>query len=92
MQQKGYERSKAAPCLFKKKTLKGPTFISLYVDNGYIIANKDEINTVKQDIESSFKIKFKDGIHEYVGCTITENNKQILFKQLHLIKKLYDKF
>ena len=92
MKEKGYERSKAAPCLFKKKTSQRTMYLSLYVDDGYIIADSNGIQEIQQDLEESFKIKFKNGIDEYVGCTVVEQGQYVLFKQPHLIKRLEKNF
>ena len=92
MKAKGYSRSMAAPCLFKKQVDGKTVFVSLYVDDGYIIANSDGIDLVRKDLEESFKIKFKYGINEYVGCTIVDDGDTVYFQQPHLIKKLSETF
>ena len=93
MKKKKYLRSEAAPCLFKKNTKSGTVFLTIYVDDGFMVAHGPGLKEARTDLESSFKMKFQDGINEYVGCTIFEiSEKKIGFIQPHLIKKMYEKF
>jgi hypothetical protein len=93
MKKKGYERCAAAPCLFKKQTKSGPVFITLYVDDGFMIAHGPGLEEASGDLKSSFKMKFQAGIQEYVGCNIFEIcESKVGFIQPHLIQKMFEKF
>ena len=82
---KGFERSQADPCVFRRKNLgKVVVIIVVYVDDLLVLREtKQDEHQALEDIRSSFPIKYPGEILYYLGCHIIRDSKArtVMFNQ-----------
>jgi hypothetical protein len=94
IQRMGYKASLADPCLFIKNNNNKKSFIILYVDDGGIFGNKDDIKMVLSELGKTFKVKDLGKLENFIGCKIIENPERdtIWIHQPKLLKHLKEAF
>ena len=82
---KGFERSQADPCVFRRKHLgKVVVIIVVYVDDLLVLSEtKQDEHQGLEDLRSSLPIKDVGEISYYLGCHITRDRKTrtVMFDQ-----------
>ena len=64
----------------------------MYVDDCFVIGNKQAIKKALDDIEVHFDIKQSEEISDFIGCTIERKDNRVLLSQPDLINKLIKTF
>jgi hypothetical protein len=68
MEEKGFERIHAEPCLLKRKNDRGTVVICVYVDDYLLTGDRDAIDAALTDIETVFETRRLGPLREYIGC------------------------
>ena len=93
MQQKGYKRTHADPCLLMKRDNNGTCIICVYVDDCLITGDKRAVEQAKLDIKSKFDVRELGPVDEYIGCNIKKiDDSKIKLEQPDMIKKIKKEF
>ena len=71
----GYKASLADPCLFVKDGDK-KSFIMIYVDDGGIFSNDNNIKEVLDGISKIFTVKYLGKMETFHWCKIIENKER----------------
>ena len=93
---KGFERSQADPCVFRRR-LQGNVvvIIVVYVDDLLLLsATKKDDQQALEDLRSSFPIKDMGEVSYYLGCHITRNRKArtVTFDQRRYAQIVVERF
>ena len=64
----------------------------MYVDDCFVIGNKQAIKKALDNIKKHFDIKQSEEISDFIGCTIERQDNLVLFSQPDLINKLIKTF
>ena len=93
---KGFERSQADPCVFRRKHLgKVVVIIVVYVDDPLVLSEtkQDEHQTL-EDLRSSFPIQDIGEVSYYLGCHITRDRKArtVRFDQQRYAQTVAERF
>ena len=93
---KGFERSQADPCVFRRKHLgKVVVIIVVYVDDLLVLSEtKQDEHQALEDLRSSFPIKDLGEISYYLGCHITRDRKArtVRFDQQRYAQTVAERF
>ncbi|CAN0306768.1 unnamed protein product [Ascophyllum nodosum] len=93
---KGFERSQADPCVFRRKHLgKVVAIIVIYVDDLLVLSEmKQDEHQALEDLRSSFPIKDLGEILHYLGCHITRGLKArtVMFDQQRYAQTVTERF
>ena len=65
-------------CLLRRKDANGIIYLIMYVDNCFVIGNKQAIKKALDDIEKHFDIKQSEEISDFIGCTIERQDNRVL--------------
>lgn len=77
----GYVRSNYEPCLYIKKENEKLTYIALYVDDFFIFSNNEnEVERVKKELSSNFKIKDLGEAKNCLGMKIIQDKEKGIIK------------
>ncbi len=91
----GFEQSAADPCLLVCRNEKGTVMISLYVDDCYIVGDKEAVSEFVDQIKATeLTVKLEYGLKDYLSCEIAfdQQKTKAWIGQPHMIKKLDKKF
>ncbi len=78
-----------------KRSEKGLAYISLYVDDNWLVGHTAEIKKVIEQLrENDLVLKIEDNLKDYLSCEIkfSDNKKSVSLGQPHLIAKLDKSF
>ena len=93
---KGFERSQADPCVFRRKHLgKAVVIIVVYVDDLLVLSEtKQDEHQALEDLRSSFPIKDLGEVSYYLGCHITRDRKArtVRFDQQRYAQTVAERF
>ena len=93
---KGFERSQADPCVFRRKHLgKVGVIIVVYVDDLLVLSEtKQDEHQALEDLRSSFPIKDLGEVSYYLGCHITRDRKArtVRFDQQRYTQTVAERF
>ena len=64
----------------------------MYVDDCFVIGNKQAIKKALDDVEGHFDIKRSGEISDFIGCSIEQQDNWVLLSQPDLINKLIKTF
>lgn len=92
--ERGFERSKADPCLYSKKENGEWVFVLIYVDDIAIVAKTTHtIKMVKTMLASKFDVQDLGEIKQYLGIEVTRDKNGIFhLNQTQYIKKIVNDF
>ena len=86
---RGYKTSKNDCCLFYKRSSSSVVFLAIYVDDILVTGdNMDEIKSIKQFLDSTFKIKDLGPLHYFLGLEFTTLPTGMAVSQKKFIKDL----
>ena len=90
----GFERSKAEPCLYFAWTVLGLVLWVSWVDDCFVVGNKEAVVKAKKDMMDRFDCDEVGELTEYVGCKIERNWKErwIKITQPVLLQSYSDEF
>ena len=88
----GFEQFENDSCLLKRKTADGQVYLIVYVDDCFVLGDKNAVKQALTEIENHFAITRSEHIEDFIGCRIEKENKSILLSQPDLIKKMMKKF
>jgi len=88
----GFEQYENDSCLLKRKTSKGQVFLIIYVDDCFVVGDKDAVKEALEEIEKHFSITRSEKIEDFIGCRIEKDGDRILLSQPDLISKMTKKF
>ena len=91
LKKEGFQQSAADPCLLIRRDGKGTVMISLYVDDCFVIGDKEALEEFKRIINKlPITVTYTDGLKDYLSCEIvfSDDRKKAWLGQPHLIKKL----
>ena len=74
--------------LLKRKGKRGTCYLMIYVDDCFITREKTTVTEALNEIERHFDIKRSRDIEDFIGCSITIRENDIILSQPDLIKKL----
>ena len=95
---KGFDKSRADPCVFRRKHLgKAVVIIVVYVDDLLLIVlseTKQDEHQALEDLRSSFHIKDVGEISNYLGCHTTRDRKArtVMFDQKRYAQTVTERF
>lgn len=89
---RGFEVSKAEPCLVRRKSEDGEIIIGIYVDDILEIGSRKLIRDESEAISKRFGVRVKNKVDEYVGCLIEERQGSLLLHQSRIIDRLVESF
>ena len=96
LEAKGFERSQADPCVFRRRRQgKVVVIIVVYVDDLLLLsATKQDEQLALEDLRSSFPIKDLGEISYYLGCHITRDRKArtVTFDQRRYARTVAERF
>ena len=67
-------------------------FLIVYVDNCFVVGDKDAVKEALEEIEKHFSITRSEKIEDFIGCGIEKDGDRILLSQPDLISKMTKKF
>ena len=79
-------------CLLKRKTEKGLTILIMYVDDCFVIGDKDAVKEALNDIEKHYEIKRSEEVEDFIGCNIKRKQDKVYLSQPDLIGKVLESF
>ena len=88
----GFEQFENDSCLLKRKTADGQVYLIVYVDDCFVLGDKNAVKQALTEIENHFAITRSEHIEDFIGCRIEKENRSILLSQPDLIKKMMKKF
>lgn len=88
----GFDQHENDSCLLKRVDEQGSVFIIIYVDDCFVVGNKEAVKKALSDIEKFFNITRSENISDFIGCHIKRDGDRIFLSQPDLIKKMIDKF
>ena len=90
----GFERSLADPCLVKRenKTTGKIIYLGVHVDDASCIGNGTEIKKALEELKTKLTIKELGTFDKYLGCEVIRKDEKVWITQNALIKKLETKF
>ena len=90
----GYDRSKAEPCLYFAWTMLGLVLWVSWVDDCFVVGNKDAVIKAKKEMMDRFDCDEVGDLNEYVGCKIERNweERWVKITQPVLLQSFNDKF
>ena len=65
-----FEISPANPCLLYHEHKSGTCMIIIYVDDMFVIRNREITEELKTLVEEVFSIKTEDNLTDYLGCEV----------------------
>lgn len=91
---KGFDRSKADPCLYMKNINEETVYVLIYVDDIAIVTKSPEtMNTVKSILVSKFNTQDLGEIKQYLGVEVTRDKDGIFhLNQEQYINKIVNDF
>ena len=67
----GFVGDNVNPCLYIKKSAKGISYITLYVDDNFMVHDVEAIDNVISAIKNNVLVlKVMEGLHDYLSCKI----------------------
>jgi len=91
----GFKGGIADPCLMMQQNNLGVNLMSVYVDDNFCVRKQAALKKLVQDLEAEgLSVKVSWDLKDYLSCTIavSDDRKQAWIGQLHLIKKLEERF
>jgi len=91
----GFKGGIADPCLMMQQNNLGVNLMSVYADDIFCIGKREALKKLVRDLEAEGQsVKVSWDLKDYLSCTIAilDDNKQVWIGQLHLIKKLEERF
>ncbi len=91
MERLGFKQSPADPCLFCRGYGETMLILCIYVDDGYVLGKKPEINKFFEQLRAEgIKITTEESTDDYLSCEVKFNRSgtKAWLGQPHLIKKL----
>ena len=79
-------------CLMRRSNQAGIVFLVMYVDDCFVIGEKQAVKHALDEIENKFDIKRSCEVNDFVGCHIRRAGREIFLSQPDLIKKLLKSF
>jgi len=89
MEDKGFKRTHAEPCLLRRSDHNGTVVICVYVDDCLLTGDRKAIEAAMKDIESEFETRRLGPLDEYIGCSLVDlpdGSKKLV--QPDMVKKL----
>ncbi|KAG7339393.1 reverse transcriptase RNA-dependent DNA polymerase [Nitzschia inconspicua] len=93
MEEKGFERTHAEPCLLRRIDNNCTVVICVYVDDCLLTGDRKAIDAAIRDIGSGFEKRRLGPIEEFIGCSLVDlpdGNKKLI--QPDMIKKIEKEF
>eukprot|EP00733_Pompholyxophrys_punicea_P000254 Pompholyxophrys_punicea_v1_NODE_55_length_4195_cov_3.523671.p1 type:complete len:835 gc:universal NODE_55_length_4195_cov_3.523671:1568-4072(+) len=90
----GWSQLKTDPCVFKRTSALGQlSIMAVYVDDFCIVARKEEIPRIKEELSRAYKLKDNGQLKFYLGIEVSRKNTgEIELKQTAYIRKLLTKY
>ncbi len=91
----GFKGGIANPCLMMRQNSLGVNLMSIYMDDNFCVGKQEVLKKLVQDLEAEgLSVKVSWDLKDYLRCTIAISNDKKLawIGQLHLIKKLEERF
>ena len=87
-----FEQYPTNSCLLKRKDANETVYLIMYVDDCFVIGNKQAIKKALDGVKRHFDIKQSREISDFIGCAIEQQGNRILLSQPDLINKLIKTF
>ena len=72
--------------LLKSKLDDGIVFLTMYVDDSFVIGDKTAVKRTTEEIRSHFEIKRSDNVEDFIGCKFIRDGSSIYLFQPNLIE------
>ena len=94
MQERGFQLSKADPCMLYKEDEKGICIIIVYIDDMLIIGKEKAIDAAIKVLQGHFQVNDPTSWEDYLGIQIvqSDDNKKACLGQPTIIKSLEKQF
>lgn len=87
-----FEQYENDSCLLKRIDCTGKVFLIVYVDDCFVVGDKDAVKEALKGIQEHFSITRSENIEDFIGCRIERDKNQVLLSQPDLIKKMLSTF
>ena len=87
-----FEQFENDSCLLKRSDETGDVFLIVYVDDCFVIGDKEAVKNALVGIEKHFAITRSENIEDFIGCRIEKDGDKVLLSQPDLINKMTKKF
>lgn len=87
-----FEQHASDSCLLKRSDENGKVFLIIYVDDCFVVGDRDAVKKALDDVQGVFNITRSENIEDFIGCHIKRDGDKILLSQPDLIKKMLEKF
>ncbi len=90
----GFTQSLADPCLFIRRNEHGRVYITLWVDDCYIMGDVDAIDDAVKQIEKSFTLKKEYSLKDFLSCEVIfdKHKEKCWIGQPHMVRKIEKTF
>ena len=92
LEDNGFKRSQADPCLAKKIDKNGKVYLGVHVDDASCVGDKLAIREALTSLKEKVSIKELGPFSKYLGCEVLQEGDKVWITQPSLIKKIEEKF
>ena len=92
LEDNGFKRRQADPCLAKKIDKNGKVYLGVHVDDASCVGDKLAIREALTSLKEKVSIKELGPFSKYLGCEVLQEGDKVWITQPSLIKKIEEKF